>query len=282
MFDFENDSAGTGVSASADRGKQRRRHEDTVSTGSPGGKPLGSRTNAGAVDPVSTSAGRANAHSVKATDATMRLLAEHGGAMEEHEHFSLYGGWRVGACSKRGKRHSNEDRYVVIDDLRDWLQYEAEPSDSAALGAGLTLQHKLSQALQGLWTDSFVNRDVPVSEDVDLSHTERVGRLEAQHARVFRKEGYFAVFDGHGGDAVAIHLANHLHSAIARYVVSAAMSNAVSLFLSVSHPDYQYGLDSALHDTCLAMDREVIVRMRGEVVSFLVSVFGVCRRTRRI
>ncbi len=160
--------------------------------------------------------------------------------------------WKVGACSLRGKRSANEDRYVVITDFRE--EVSAVPDSSSASWIQRT-KHMRAQDLPEK-IPCGVNMSAggharscssdSVGDDGDISGTPTRAARYIHHnnssgsgsnsggggsnsvgggggggstaggAAAVDREAFFAVYDGHCGDTASIHCANHLHLAIAR------------------------------------------------------------------
>lgn len=153
--------------------------------------------------------------------------------------------WKIGACSLRGKRTCNEDRYVVIGDLRDDI---SSLSDTHRQPSAHQKLQELPERLACNVNTSAATDD----NDNETDHLELMSKLYVHHqsqsenpsssnmATSVEREAFFAVYDGHCGDTASIHCANNLHLAIAR------------------HPQYRTDLPVAIIETCCAFDQEVV------------------------
>ena len=226
------------------------------------------------------------------SSATMKLLSTQGGLANSHAfvderisssyHSNSHASglstisskvtWKVGSCTKRGVRSSNEDRFVVVPDLREEImrvQEEVEASGASVetfrVHSGVE-KHKRStpyfirsQKLQSkipCMVNTFDCEGARCVVDPSLSDPDR--KFE------WNEDAYFAVYDGHCGDLAAIHLTNHLHLAIAR------------------HSDYEHDLENAIIETCALIDTEIVEYSQVAQSSPGTTVLGVFLRDHQL
>lgn len=242
----------------------------------------------------------------RSSDAAMKLLSQWGGIVES-ENISSHGlnrhdtlvNWHVGACSKRGKRSANEDRFCVIPDFPEALELEAEFLDQKKASGNATRKISKYQRQQALVErcPCFVNIDVSPSESSSSEDIRR--RVSSDEYSVTSNMSSFSmqssltqvksnVPKAHMEEVEVVgrvgaskrHLYSHALSAkneqnlggISRegyFAVYdghcgdyAAIHCANNLHLAIArHPTFATDLDLAIHETCVAFDQEIVVSL---------------------
>ena len=117
--------------------------------------------------------------------------------------------WVSGYCTILGPRSNNEDRLVALPDL-----------------------------LQDM-TDNSVEITTAPSSSYTSNLTPSYHQISPRSV-IHRKQGYFAVYDGHCGDAASCYMQRHFHVEVCK------------------HPDFWTNLQLAISETAIRIDQEYV------------------------
>jgi hypothetical protein len=113
--------------------------------------------------------------------------------------------WRGGHCTKLGQRTKNEDRFVVAPNVHDRIYNEEETKLRTLVATTSAAAAPANTHLSSSYSRSTMTAQTLSALTVTAEHTKH--QFGGGHDK---SVGYFAVYDGHCGDAASILLEEQL------------------------------------------------------------------------
>jgi hypothetical protein len=147
--------------------------------------------------------------------------------------------WDSGYCSKMGIRSTNEDRFACNPDITEQVRHSNGLTSGASASAGILAAVPATRAPPTGNSSNDLQVPPAVCNAKGVVGSSEAGALlgGGEHDAA----GYFAVYDGHGGQQAAIYLEQHLLDNIC------------------NHSLFTLNLQQAVIDTCISTDRDFLV-----------------------